>query len=139
MTRHNDVRGELSLPPVKWSPTRAKTAQYWANEIARSGDVKHGSVDGKHYGQNLYWAYGAALAPVDAANSWYREKGAYVRGTPLSDLRAGHYTQMIWRATTAIGAGKATIRTGIYQGWVVHVCNYDPPGNYFGQVAESSK
>jgi hypothetical protein len=31
--------------------------------------------------------------------------------------------------TTQIGAGKAIIQTGETKGWVVVVCNYNPPGN----------
>ncbi len=40
---------------------------------------------------------------------------------------------MVWAGTTAIGAGKATIREGERKGWVVVVSNYDPPGNIAGE------
>ena len=47
-------------------------------------------------------------------------------------FKAGHYTQMVWKDTTAIGAGKAIILEGEQKGWLVVVCNYDPPGNIAG-------
>ena len=44
-----------------------------------------------------------------------------------------HYTQMVWRGTTRIGAGKAVIASGPYKGLTVPVCNYTPRGNMIGQ------
>lgn len=55
-----------------------------------------------------------------AVKYWYDEKALYVPGTPAYDSKTGHYTQMIWRATTEIGCGKA-----IVQGQLVFVCNYN--------------
>ncbi|MEM9017804.1 MAG: hypothetical protein AAGC68_12385, partial [Verrucomicrobiota bacterium] len=46
----------------------------------------------------------------------------------------GHYTQMVWRRTREIGAGKAVIQKGQYRGWVIVVGIYDPPGNFGGQA-----
>lgn len=40
----------------------------------------------------------------------------------------GHYTQMIWRGTTAIGCATASNGT-----WDVLVCRYAPPGNMMGE------
>ena len=40
----------------------------------------------------------------------------------------GHYTQMVWRETTALGCGEA-----ICNKTLIVACNYDPPGNYIGR------
>src|SRR4051794_38956705 len=58
---------------------------------------------------------------------------SYEPGTPIprpEDFRAGHYTQMVWKA---IGAGKAIIQESERKGWRVVVCDYDPPGNVAGE------
>jgi hypothetical protein len=39
-------------------------------------------------------------------------------------MDTGHFTQVVWRATTHVGCGTASC-TGL----VLWVCNYDPPGN----------
>jgi pathogenesis-related protein 1 len=40
----------------------------------------------------------------------------------------GHYTQIVWRNTKAVGC--AVGGKGAREVWV---CDYDPPGNYVGQ------
>ena len=68
-----------------------------------------------------------------AARLWYEEKKSYMPGTPIpgdfGSFKAGHYTQMVWKDSTEIGAGKAVIRTGDQKGSLFVVCNYNPRGN----------
>jgi pathogenesis-related protein 1 len=49
----------------------------------------------------------------------------------------GHYTAMVWRATTHLGAAKLTFQMaddrGIVRTYVTIVCNYDPAGNIEGE------
>jgi hypothetical protein len=40
---------------------------------------------------------------------------------------------MVWKGTTEIGAGKATLQTGESNGWLVVVCSCNSPGNLIGQ------
>jgi hypothetical protein len=42
----------------------------------------------------------------------------------------GHFTQIVWRASTTLGCGKATGKDG--NDYVV--CNYDPAGNIAGRT-----
>jgi hypothetical protein len=51
----------------------------------------------------------------------------------FANFKCGHYTAMIWRATTEIGAGKAIVQTGPRKGYVGIVGNYNPQGNKIGQ------
>lgn len=71
------------------------------------------------------------------AEGWYVEIKDYKPGTAvpedLSQFKAGHYTQMVWKKSTQIGAGSAVVKQGRYKGLVVTVCNYDPPGNFVGE------
>lgn len=140
MDYHNTIRKAVGVEPVKWSPDVAKFAQAWANEIARTGDVKHRPYDEgvwkQKYGENIGWGGGAYTA-MDAAKGWQSEIKFYTPGTAIpqdfASFQAGHYTQMVWKASTEVGAGKAVIQAGQFKGWTVHVCNYNPPGNVLGQ------
>ncbi|MCZ7625331.1 MAG: CAP family protein [Candidatus Methylomirabilis sp.] len=133
---HNKVRVEVGVGPVKWSPIVATFAQQWANEVARTGEVRHRPREGKwkqKYGENIAWGFGGAHDVLSGAERWYAAIKFYTPGTPIPDsfgnFKAGHYTQMVWKDTTEIGAGKAIIQTGERKGWLVIVCNYNPPGN----------
>jgi pathogenesis-related protein 1 len=139
---HNKVREEVGIEPVKWSPELARFAQEWADEVARTGKLAHRPREGERkqrYGENIAWGSGRGYDVLKAAESWYAEMKVYEPGTPIpqpedfGEFRAGHYTQMVWKDTTAIGAGKATIQEGERKGWLVVVCNYDPPGNIAGE------
>lgn len=141
---HNRARQEVGTAPVKWSPELAAFAQAWADELARTGTFKHRTHEPgpwqQKYGENIAFTRGEPpeVVVLKGAEMWYGEKKEYTPGTPIpadfSTFKAGHYTQMVWRDTTEIGAGKATIRTGDLKGAVVLVCNYNPPGNFIGKT-----
>ncbi|MDF1826285.1 MAG: CAP domain-containing protein [Verrucomicrobiales bacterium] len=132
---HNQVRAEVGVAPVAWSPEIARVAQEWADELARKGKFEHRPRGARSYGENLAAGSGASYSPVQGAKQWYAEKKLF-RSTDgvftASLMPAGHYTQMVWRGSTEIGAGKAVVQRGQMKGWTVVVCNYNPPGNMVG-------
>lgn len=137
---HNKARRDVGVEPVKWSRTLAVFAQRWADEVARTGDLSHRPRKGEwkqEFGENMSWGVGGDFGVLTGAERWYDEIKLYEPGTPIPEdfgaFRAGHYTQMVWKDTTDIGAGKATIQLGEKKGWVVIVCNYNPPGNFAGE------
>ena len=137
---HNKVRREVGVAFVRWSPTLAKFAQEWANEVATTGKLLHRPREGvshQLYGENMAWGVGTAYGVLTGAEYWHDEIRFYEPGSSIPDdfgsFKAAHYTQMVWKETTEIGAGKAVIRKGEKQGWTVVVCNYNPPGNIPGQ------
>ena len=84
----------------------------------------------RKYGENLFQGTAGYYTAVDAAKGWESEKKDY-RGGVLTESNwhpAGHYTQMVWRDTTALGCGEA-----ICDKTLIVACNYDPPGNYIGR------
>lgn len=46
--------------------------------------------------------------------------------------QTGHFTQMVWQATTQIGCGATRCAAG-----PLYVCHYSPPGNVIGQFVQN--
>lgn len=135
---HNQVRREVGVGNVTWSPEIAKFAQQWADHLANTGKFEHRPQSQQKYGENLAGGSGGGYTIMTGLENWYGEKKLYrPAGAPFSMqlMPAGHYTQMVWRGSTQIGAGKAVCKTGQYRGWTILVCNYSPRGNMIGQPA----
>ena len=135
---HNQVRREVGVGNVAWSPQIAQFAQQWADHLARTGQFVHRPQNQQRYGESLAGGMGSANPVLTGLQNWYGEKNLYrPAGAPFSVklMPAGHYTQMVWRGSTQIGAGKAVCKTGQYRGWTIIVCNYNPRGNMIGQPA----
>lgn len=136
---HNAVRAAVAppsnysgswqaVPPVTWSDEVATTAQAWANHLRDELDcgLMHASNSG--YGENL--AAGSNVGAERAVAMWADEKSSYTYSPKYEfENDTGHYTQIVWRKTTAIGCASAKCSRSS-----VVVCRYDPPGNYIGQA-----
>lgn len=139
---HNQKRGEVGNGKVAWSAQIAKFAQQRADQIAREKRLAHLPQGQNPYGENL--AQGGAsggvsgYTVVNACEGWYAErakmqKNARTMSVELFNRGVGHYTQMVWKGTTQIGAGISTYQQGGFTMTVV-VCCYNPPGNVLGGV-----
>jgi pathogenesis-related protein 1 len=135
---HNAVRSAVSEPPgypgtwvalpeVTWSDTVARSAQAWANHLRDASNCGLEHENNTGYGENL--AMGSNLTPAGALTMWASEAQNYTYNPVYAwDSETGHYTQIVWRASTEIGCGMASCgRT------VVISCRYSPPGNYLGK------
>lgn len=128
-----DPAASPSIPSLVWDATVASTAQSWADGCV----FAHGGHVG--LGQNLYGAAeGATLTLAVASNAWASEEPDYQYATnTCPGALCGHYTQMVWRATTQLGCGQKQCTTGSpfggFPNWNFIVCDYNPPGNYSGQ------
>lgn len=126
---HDKVRADVGVGPMKWSPTLAVYAQEWADHLAATTCRMVHRTERK-YGENLFQGTAGYYTAVDAAKAWETEKKDY-RGGVLTASNwhpVSHYTQMVWRDTTALGCGEA-----ICNKTLIVACNYDPPGNYIGR------
>src|SRR5687767_10869403 len=110
---HNKVRKEVGVGPVTWSKELAAYAQKWADRLAEKGDLEHRPADGEwaqKYGENI----AVNLSALKGAEAWYAEIKDYEKGTAIpedfSQFKSGHYTQMVWKQTTKIGAGTAMVK-----------------------------
>jgi uncharacterized protein YkwD len=130
---HNQIRGEVDtgepIPDLTWSPQLAEVAQAYADVLAGQGcDLVH---SGNDYGENLFWG-SATYSPADVVGAWASEIECftYTEFPEACGCTCGHYTQIVWRNTTSVGCGIGACPGG----GEVWVCNYDPPGNFIGQL-----
>ena len=122
---HNAVRTRVGVAPLVWSPQLAAAAQDWANHLLTTGAFAHRPSN--RYGENLYTISGGAASPTQVVASWANEARGYdLHGNTCYGV-CGHYTQIVWRATRAVGCAVAS--NGHREVWV---CEYDPPGNVIG-------
>jgi len=122
---HNFFRDEHNATDLKWNSTSAKYAVAYAKEC----DFKHSAGP---TGENLAAGYENVTTAV---NVWGLEREEYNFSAPGFAETTGHFTQLVWKATTTVGCGRYACdgkngTTGYYV-----VCEYYPPGNVGGQYA----
>ncbi len=91
----------------------------------------------KNQGENLWMGTAGAFTLAEMVDDWGRERRHFANGifpevsTTGSWSDVGHYTQMVWRNTTAVGCAGRAASDGYYR----LVCRYSPAGNIIGQRA----
>jgi hypothetical protein len=132
---HNQERAAVGVPPLIWSDALADDAKGWAKHLAQSGDFEHSPVRSRPgEGENLWEGTAGAYDVHDMIYAWIEEKaffhlGIFPKDVSVGDWEAvGHYSQMIWGRTEAVGCTLATAK-----GYDVLVCRYSPPGNVIGK------
>ncbi|KAI8615706.1 CAP domain-containing protein [Chytriomyces sp. MP71] len=129
LNEHNLFRAKNGMPSLSYNKTTEARANEYAIKLAANGcQLVHGDDDG--LGQNLAMVGGAAQSIVYLIQLWETE--AIQPSTGLYN----HATQMLWKSTTAIGCSVAAGSTPQYPCQVL-VCDYYPPGNYFGRTWKS--
>lgn len=128
---HNALRAEVGVGPLAWDAALSTYAQNHVKTLIGACALAHSN--GPH-GENLASWTGAA-GPANAVALWGSEKSKYAGAgaayTGPAD-GAGHYTQVIWRATAKVGCARATCsKNGA--AWTIVSCNYDPRGNVMGE------
>lgn len=135
-SEHNRVRAleNASLPNLSWDATVGAYSKSKVEYLANNGcQLSHtAGPTNPGYGENLFWGSGSSWTVTDAVNSWYSEKSNYTYSTNscTSGKVCGHYTQVVWKNSTALGCYLAACPNN---GGMIIGCNYNPPGNYSGQ------
>ncbi|CAL4089142.1 unnamed protein product, partial [Meganyctiphanes norvegica] len=130
---HNDYRKKHGVQPLKKSKKLNKYAKEWAQTIAKKDKMEHRSSN--EHGENIYCAWSSnpkhKIKGGEPVDSWYSEIKDFTYGKEPADLRAGHFTQVVWEDSKEIGVAMARSKSGkIYV-----VANYSPPGNFVGSFA----
>ncbi|KAG8194160.1 hypothetical protein JTE90_002367 [Oedothorax gibbosus] len=134
---HNVFREKHDVPPLSLNTQLCSQAQFWANHLAHTNSFSHRNL--RNIGENLFskWSYIPEfdITAQQVAKYWYEEIKAYnfFAEPSLLHVKAGKFTQMVWRSSTDFGIGKAKSRCGK----VIVVGNYKPAGNIIGEFHEN--
>lgn len=138
---HNVVRASVSpaadppLSPLVWSDALAVIAKTHADKCIFEHSM--GST-----GENLYVAVGMEPKPQDVVTAWASETEFYdyASNSCAPNQQCGHYTQIVWRDTAAVGCARVVCNVNSPfeppfddDPWINWVCEYDPPGNWVGE------
>jgi len=154
---HNKLTNDMALQLTQYNSQFPKASNmrqvYWDEEIAKKAQehadkkvFEHSTSTFRqtlvfsYVGENLYTA--TSSNPVvnweRGINGWFNEINDYAKltnmsvtsfQTPSSGGAIGHFTQVIWAETYAIGCGISSYpkSTGTA---LLYVCEYGPGGNY---------
>ena len=140
----NAARAAVGEKPFTWDPIAAQVAAGYAatctfaHNANRNTAYQQAGGGSGGLGENI--AAGAPTqAPGDAVTSWLSEEGFYDHATNTCQAAetCGHYTQIVWSTTTAVGCAHVSCSKnspfGGYPTWDISVCDFSPPGNVTGQ------
>lgn len=133
---HNVVRAKFGIPALTWDAGLAAEAAAYAHTLATTNRFRHAvQVDSDApQGENLWMGTRTAYAYADMTGSWIEESKDFAPGAFPEVSRTGswhdvgHFTQMIWSGTRAVGCGIAANAED-----EVLVCRYFPAGNVMGE------
>lgn len=139
VNKHNELRTSVSptasnMVKMTWNPEAAANAQKWADKctLAHSArEQRHISTSG--CGENLFMSSYPASWSV-AIQNWYDEHKSFTYGVgpKTSNAMIGHYTQVVWHSSSAVGCGVAYCSKQALK--YFYVCHYCPPGNIQGKI-----
>jgi pathogenesis-related protein 1 len=134
---HNRARlaENAGLPQLTWDPALAAIAAAWGAKC-QDTDQPIGLIDHNPGRSNGYPAYvGENIYggpdPIGAVDLWMAEKSSYNLATNQCSGVCGHYTQIVWKATTKVGCAISRCPSLRYSNSII--CNYGPGGNAGGQ------
>ena len=136
LSAHNREREALGIPALTWDDRLAESAQRWADHLGQTGEFAHAEdTPGEEpQGENLWAGTRGYYSPEAMVGLWVAEKKDFTPGVfPLNsrsgDVEAiGHYTQLTWRRTGAVGCALAHGRAEDFL-----VCRYSTAGNVIGE------
>ncbi|MFC5823527.1 CAP family protein [Nonomuraea insulae] len=134
----NAFRAKHHAPPLVMDPELNAYAMARAASRSEQERLKAGHADLRaQTGENIFWGGGSeALPGSDAVNRWYNEISAYDFAAAQFSSGAGHFTQLVWKASTKVGIGRAAGQGGEYfETYIVFV--FEERGNMQGAFADN--
>jgi len=128
----NNYRNLNHAPPLTWDTDMAVVSGNWSNYLLTNNLFQHSGSP--LYGENLAYFQGYGMDVMTllklAVDSWYNEISSYDFSKPGFSPATGHFTCLVWSASTKFSIGLSiddkTSATDI-------VFNTSPPGNVSGQ------
>jgi hypothetical protein len=132
----NSYRAKHQAPALSWDDSIYGAAQTWASRLLSQHSMQHSGSPS--YGENLAYFKGYGTDPVGlvkkAVDAWYAEIALYDFNKPGFSYKTGHFTCLVWVASTKFGMG-ISIDSKTSEAYVV--MNTTPPGNYTGEFAKN--
>lgn len=132
---HNREREHIGQPKLVWDARLAQHAKAWADRLAVSGGFEHSPPTMRlNEGENLWRGTAGAYTLEEMVGHFMSERQDFRPGVFPAVARSGnwheigHYTQIIWPTTRAVGCAVTT-----RQGTDYLVCRFYPAGNVPGQ------
>jgi len=129
-----------NTPDVTYDMKLEAQAIKWAKHLAETQKFYH---SGCKYGENLAMMGTSSSLSIEnaikrAVDMWYNEIKMYNYSNPRFAMHTGHFTQLIWKATTKIGVGVSSyVKTRVVNGREFKMTSYIVVMNYsvFGNVS----
>lgn len=121
----NERRSAHGAKPLTEDPEMSRGAESWARHLLSQRKLKHSTTS---HGENIWAKMGGADATLtgrEVVDAWYEEMKNYDFSQPGYQEKTGHFTQLVWRGSRAVGVGSASDRKGT----VIVVAQFQPPGN----------
>lgn len=132
---HNAIRSEYWIVWLTWDTKLEKSAQDWANILAKNNIFSHSSAQVRNNAwENLYMSSSNGkninITWSDALYSWIDEwwNYDYSSNSCSPGSICWHFTQVIWKTTKRVWCGQSTRKVGKTTN-IYWVCHYDPAGN----------
>ncbi|CCG83809.1 protein of unknown function [Taphrina deformans PYCC 5710] len=121
LARINGYRALHDAGALTWNYDLASAALTYAESCTMQPSTDKSS------GETL--AAGTATDPAFYVDLWYNEGSSYNYNAPGFSDATGHFTQLVWKATSSVGCGFSS-GCGEYSNYLV--CRYASPGNVLG-------
>ncbi|XP_071370022.1 cysteine-rich secretory protein LCCL domain-containing 1b [Centroberyx affinis] len=148
---HNKLRGQVYPPAsnmeyMMWDYELERSAEHWAHSCRWEHGPSHMLTQ---IGQNLGAHWGRDRPPTFHVQAWYDEVRYFSYPYPqecnphcpfrCSGPVCTHYTQLVWATSNRIGCAinvcyNMNVWGMIWAKAVYLVCNYSPPGNWWGHA-----
>ncbi|MBF6193982.1 MULTISPECIES: CAP family protein [Nocardia] len=135
LTLHNQYRAKHGSPAMTLTQNLNNLADQCAKYYAQKRTIDHSCPYKNGAGENLVGGqstYDAVSLVQMGTKMWYDEIKEYDFNNPGFSMRTGHFTQVVWKASTRLGIGYAS-----EGGWTAVVALYNPPGNVQGQFPQN--
>ncbi|XP_068155181.1 Golgi-associated plant pathogenesis-related protein 1-like [Drosophila tropicalis] len=131
VSEHNRLRQLHGVPDLNEDVELSKGCQAYAEELATTEKFEHSAEAMKgEFGENLCYRNDPELC----VQKWYDEIEFYDFAKGKFSKKTGHFTAVIWKATTRVGVG---YKWNPNKKVTYVVARYLPPGNVKGQFIEN--
>lgn len=136
---HNTLRARNGAGPLTWNADLANIALNNVNTNAAAGSFSHSRnipalAASDPYGENIANQYGANN-PDYLVWLWYEENQSYDYPTGSYSESTGHFTQVVWVASTELGCAYTQANDANKTFYLA--CEYNTPGNVVGEFQQN--